>query len=51
MVRLERHVVFPLVYHLIELALLLPVATTTVVRVFLAMKVIKIEWCNKMYNG
>jgi hypothetical protein len=34
MVRLERHIVFPLVYHLIELALILPVATATVERTF-----------------
>jgi hypothetical protein len=43
MVRLERHIVFPLVFRLIELALLLPVATTTVERAFSAMKVIKTE--------
>jgi hypothetical protein len=51
MVRLERHIVSPLVYRLIELALLLLVATTIVERVFSAMKIIKIELCNKMYDG
>lgn len=51
MVRVERHIVSPLVYRLIELALLLLVATTTVERVFSAMKIIKIELCNKMYDG
>jgi hypothetical protein len=43
MVQLERHIVFPLVYRLIKLALLLPVATATVERAFSAMKIIKIE--------
>jgi hypothetical protein len=43
MVHLERHIVFLLVYRLIELALLLPVATATVERAFPAMKIIKIE--------
>ena len=51
MVRLERHIVFPLVFRLIELALLLPVATTTVERAFSAMKVIKTELRNKMSDG
>jgi hypothetical protein len=48
MVEIERHIVFPLVYHIIELALLLPVATTTVERAFSAMKIIKTELRNKM---
>jgi hypothetical protein len=43
--------VFPLVYHLIELALLVPVATATVERVFSAMKIIKTELRNKMTDG
>jgi hypothetical protein len=51
MVELERHIVFPLVYRLIELALLLPVATATVERAFSAMKIIKTELRNKMSNG
>jgi hypothetical protein len=51
MVRLERHIVFPLVFRLIELALLLPVATATVERAFSAMKVIKTELRNKMSDG
>ena len=51
MVQFERHIVFPLVYHLIELALLLPVATTTVEKVFSAMKIIKTELRNKMIDG
>jgi hypothetical protein len=51
MVQLERHIVFPLVYRLIELALLLLVATATVERAFSAMKVVKTELRNKMTNG
>jgi hypothetical protein len=41
MVELERHIMFPTVYRLIELAMLLPVATATVERAFSAMKIIK----------
>jgi hypothetical protein len=48
MVEISRDTVFPLVYQLIELALLLPVATATVERAFSAMKIIKIELRNKM---
>jgi hypothetical protein len=51
MVQLERHIVFPLVYHIIELALLLPVANVTVERAFSAMKIIKTKLRNKMTNG
>ncbi|KAJ1279796.1 hypothetical protein BS78_04G182900 [Paspalum vaginatum] len=48
MAKLKRHIMFPLVYRLIELALLLPVATTSVERAFSAMKIIKTELRNKM---
>jgi hypothetical protein len=48
MFELERHMMFPLVYRLIELALLLPVATTSVERAFSAMKIIKTELRNKI---
>lgn len=41
MVETGRHIVFPLVNRLIELALLLPVATTSVERTFSAMNIIK----------
>jgi len=51
MVELERHIVFPLVYRLIELALLLPVATASVERAFSAMKIIKTELRNKMSDA
>ncbi|XP_044947685.1 zinc finger MYM-type protein 1-like [Hordeum vulgare subsp. vulgare] len=40
MVETEKQLVFPLVYKLIELALLLPVSTASVERAFLAMKII-----------
>jgi hypothetical protein len=43
MVQLERYIVFWLVYPIIELALLLPVATTTFQKAFLAMKIIKTQ--------
>jgi hypothetical protein len=48
MVETEKHKVFPLVYRLIELALILPVSTTSVERAFLAMKIIKTNLRNKM---
>jgi hypothetical protein len=51
MVHLERHIVFPLVYRLIELALLLPVATATIERAFSAMNIIKTELRNKISDG
>lgn len=51
MVELERHIMFPTVYRLIELSLLLPVATATVERAFSAMKIIKTELRNKMSDG
>ncbi|KAH1103307.1 hypothetical protein GYH30_037330 [Glycine max] len=41
MVQTEKHLVFPLVYKLIELALILPVSTASVERAFSAMKIIK----------
>jgi len=47
MVQSNRHVVFPLVYRLIELALVLPVATASVERAFSAMNIIKTELRNK----
>jgi AMMECR1 domain-containing protein len=48
MVELKRHIVFPLVYRLIELAMLLPVVTALVERVFSAMEIIKTELRNKI---
>lgn len=60
MFELERHIMFPpfrkkimfpTVYRLIELAMLLPVETARVERAFSAMKIIKIELYNKMSDG
>ncbi|XP_024634780.1 uncharacterized protein [Medicago truncatula] len=48
MVQNEKHLVFPLVYKLIELALILPVSTTSVERAFLAMKIINSKLRNKI---
>ncbi|PNT73572.1 hypothetical protein BRADI_2g60463v3, partial [Brachypodium distachyon] len=48
MVQSDRHTCYPLVYRLIELALILPVATATVERAFSAMNIIKTELRNKM---
>ena len=48
MVQTDRHRSYPLVYRLIELALILPVATAKVERAFSAMNIIKTELMNKM---
>jgi hypothetical protein len=48
MVQTERHKTFPLLHRLVELALILPVATATVERAFSAMKIIKTDLRNKM---
>ena len=48
MVQTDRHTCYPLVYRLIELALILPVATATVERAFSAMNIIKTDLRNKM---
>ena len=48
MVQTKRDKTFPLVYRLIELALILPVATATVEKAFSAMNIIKTERRNKM---
>ena len=43
MVQTTKHTSFQLLYHLIELALILPVATASVERIFSAMKIIKTD--------
>jgi hypothetical protein len=48
MVATKKHITFPSVYHIIELALILPVATSSVERAFSAMHLIKTELRNKM---
>lgn len=48
LVQLKKHRVYPLVYLLVKLALILPVATATVERVFSAMKIIKTSLRNRL---
>jgi hypothetical protein len=48
MVEIENHLVFPLVYKLIQVALLLHVSSASVERSFSAMKIIKTKLCNKI---
>ena len=48
MVQTNMHLVFPLVYRLIELILILPVATASVERAFSAMNIIKTDLRNRM---
>jgi hypothetical protein len=44
----DKHFIFPLVYKLIELTLILSVSTTSVERAFSAMKIIKTKLRNKI---
>ncbi|XP_021624967.2 uncharacterized protein LOC110624154 [Manihot esculenta] len=48
MVEINYHTYFPLVYRLIELALILPVGTASVERTFSAMNVVKIDLRNRL---
>ena len=48
MVTAHMHTTFPLVYRLVELALVLPIGTATVERAFSAMAIIKTGLRNKM---
>ena len=48
LVKTKRHKVYPLVYLLINLALILPVATASVERAFSAMKIVKTRLRNRM---
>lgn len=48
MIEIGKSVIFPLVYRLSELPFVLPVATTSVKRVFSAMNVMKTDFHNKM---
>ncbi|XP_042450659.1 uncharacterized protein LOC122035313 [Zingiber officinale] len=48
MVETGKNTIFPLVYRLIKLALVLPVATASVEKVFSAMKIIKTDLRNRM---
>ncbi|XP_039128506.1 uncharacterized protein LOC120264748 [Dioscorea cayenensis subsp. rotundata] len=51
MVETGKRIIFPLIYRLIELALVLPVGTTSVERVFSAMNIVKTDLRNKMGDG
>jgi hypothetical protein len=48
MVETNKHQCYPLVYHLVKLVLVLPVATATVERIFLAMKLVKMYLRNRI---
>nr|KAJ0201114.1 hypothetical protein LSAT_V11C600299190 [Lactuca sativa] len=48
MVETNKHTIYPMVYLLLKLALILPVATSTVERAFAAMKLINNDLHNKM---
>ena len=48
MVETKKHLAFPLVYRLLKLALVLPVATATVERCFSAMKIVKSDLRNRI---
>ena len=48
MVDTKKHKTYPLVYRLLKLALVLPVATATVERCFSAMKIVKTDLRNKI---
>nr|XP_009775297.1 PREDICTED: zinc finger MYM-type protein 1-like [Nicotiana sylvestris] len=48
LVKTKKHLNYPFVFRLVKFALLLPVATATVERTFLAMKLIKSELRNRM---
>ena len=48
MVKKRKHISYPLVYRLLKLALILPVATASVERCFSAMKIIKSDLRNRI---
>ncbi|XP_009772384.1 uncharacterized protein [Nicotiana sylvestris] len=50
LVETKKHGTYPLVFQLVKFALLLPVATATVERVFSAMKLIKTDLQSRMYD-
>ncbi|GJZ39917.1 zinc finger MYM-type protein 1-like protein, partial [Tanacetum coccineum] len=51
MVKKRKHISYPLVYRLLKLALVLPVATASVERCFSAMKIIKSDLRNRIGQG
>ena len=50
-VELEQYIMFPMIYRLIELALLVPVVTTIIERAFSTTKIIKTDLRNMMSGG
>nr|GEY79997.1 hypothetical protein [Tanacetum cinerariifolium] len=50
LVRLDKHKSFPMIYKLLKLALVFPVATAIVERCFSTIKLIKSDLCNRMGN-
>lgn len=50
LVETRKHFSYPLVYRLLKLILILPVATATVERCFSAMKIVKTDRRNRMGN-
>lgn len=48
MVETKQHLIFPLVYRLLELALLLPVATASVERISSEVNIIPTDMCNEI---
>jgi ribosomal protein S26 len=48
LVETNKCITFVMIYKLLKLALLLPVATASVERVFSVMKIVKSQLCNKM---
>jgi hypothetical protein len=48
MVEMKKNITYPLVYSLVTLSLILPVATVTVERAFSAMNIVKNRLCNRM---
>jgi len=51
MVETDVHLSFPLIYRLVKLSLILPVATATVERCFSAMKLVKSVLRNRISDG
>ena len=51
MIETRYHIDYPLVYHLMKLSLVLPVATANVERGFSSMKHVKTELRNRMGDG
>ncbi|GJY49216.1 zinc finger MYM-type protein 1-like protein [Tanacetum coccineum] len=51
MVKKRKHISYPLVYRLLKLALVLPIATASVERCFSAMKIIKSDLRNRIGQG